>query len=314
MPELDRKLVPPGGVLGSPDRIPPGQPLPSRRSPRPVLPDPASPGQRSPDPASQAPRPQAPRPPAPHPQGPHPPAPRPRTETRAAAAGSLVSGEFPAEISQFTSDEVAAALVLSGRSAERHLNLALELAIRLPSTNQALRAGDIDVLRAKIIADATGALDADAAARAEAMVLPTAGTMTPGQLRAATARAVLKADPEAARRRREEAAKDARVTRWREDAGTAALSGRDLPPAEVLAADQRITGRARELRAAGQAGTMDELRARAYLDFLLDRPLPVPGPASGGRRIRRRTVRSGRPAPRPRFPMAWRPGSTSPCR
>ena len=103
--------------------------------------------------------------------------------------------------------------------------------------------------------------------------------MTPGQLRAATARAVLKADPEAARRRREEAAKDARVTRWREDAGTAALSGRDLPPAEVLAADQRITDRARELRAAGQAGTMDELRARAYLDFLLDRPLPAPGPA-----------------------------------
>ena len=113
------------------------------------------------------------------------------------------------------------------------------------------------------------------------MVLPKAGTMTPGQLRAATARAVLKADPEAARRRREEAAKDARVTRWLEDAGTAALSGRDLPPAEVLAADQRITDRARELRAAGQAGSMDELRARAYLDFLLDRPLPAPGPASG---------------------------------
>ena len=105
--------------------------------------------------------------------------------------------------------------------------------------------------------------------------------MTPGQLRAATARAVLEADPEAARRRREEAAKDARVTRWREDAGTAALSGRDLPPAEVLAADQRITDRARELRAAGQAGTMDELRARAYLDFLLDRPLPAPGPQAG---------------------------------
>ena len=260
IPELDRKLVPPGGVLASPDRIPPGQPLPRPRSPEPASPgqpspDHASPGQRSPDPASPG-------------------------EARAAAA--LISGDFPAEISQFTSDEVAAALVLSGQSAERHLNLALELAIRLPGTNQALHAGDIDVLRARIIADATEALDADAAARAEAMVLPKAGNMTPGQLRAATARAVLKADPEAARRRREEAAKDARVTRWREDAGTAALSGRDLPPADVLAADQRITDRAHELRAAGLAGTMDELRARAYLDFLLDRPLPDPSEDSAG--------------------------------
>jgi hypothetical protein len=30
VPELDRKLVPPGGVLASPDRIPPGQPRPRR--------------------------------------------------------------------------------------------------------------------------------------------------------------------------------------------------------------------------------------------------------------------------------------------
>jgi Domain of unknown function (DUF222) len=171
--------------------------------------------------------------------------------------------------------------VLSGQPAERHLNLALELAIRLPGTNQALHAGEIDVLRARIIADATEALDADAAARAEALILPKAGNMTAGQIRAAIARAVLKVDPEAGRRRREEAAKDARVTRWREDAGTAALSGRDLPPADVLAADQRITDRAHELRAVGLTGTMDELRARAYLDFLLDRPLPALEPESG---------------------------------
>lgn len=274
VPELDRKLVPPGGVLACPDRIPPGQPLPSRRSSDRRSPDPASPGPASADPASAG-----QRSPGRRSSGRRSPGPASPGEARAAA--SLISGGFPAEISQFTSDEVAAALVLSGQSAERHLNLALELAIRLPGTNQALHAGGIDVLRARIIADATETLDADAAARVEALVLPTAGTMTPGQLRAATARAVLKADPDAARRRRDEAAKDARVTRWREDAGTAALSGRDLPPAEVLAADQRITDRARDLRAAGQAGTMDELRARAYLDFLLDRPLPDPGPDPG---------------------------------
>ena len=95
-----------------------------------------------------------------------------------AAAVSFMSGGFPAQISEFTSDEVAAALVLSGQSAERLLGLALDLALRLPGTSQAQRAGLIDVLRAPIIADATQMLDADRAARAEALVLPKVANMT----------------------------------------------------------------------------------------------------------------------------------------
>jgi hypothetical protein len=51
--------------------------------------------------------------------------------------------------------------------------------------------------------------------------------------------------------------------------GNAALMGCELPPDEVLAAGQRITARARELKRAGLEGDMDVLRARAYLDLLL---------------------------------------------
>jgi hypothetical protein len=83
--------------------------------------------------------------------------------------------------------------------------------------------------------------------------------------------------PDKARTRREAAAKDARVEWWPEHSGNAALAGRELPPAAVLAADQRVTAWAKELRAAGLDGTMDELRARAYLDLLLgvdSRPAP----------------------------------------
>ena len=54
-----------------------------------------------------------------------------------------------------------------------------------------------------------------------------------------------------------------------EDSGNAALAGRELPADQVLAADERITAWARELKAAGLEGGMDELRARAYLDLLL---------------------------------------------
>ncbi len=90
-----------------------------------------------------------------------------------------------------------------------------------------------------------------------------------------------------------------------EASGNAGLAGRELPPAQVLAADQRVTAWAKELRKAGLEGGMDALRARAYLDILLgmdSRPLgsrtdgtrqpqpqdpaqpqdPVPAPPPGG--------------------------------
>ena len=100
-------------------------------------------------------------------------------------------------------------------------------------------------------------------------MLDRAARLTPGGLRAAIARAVMEAAPKKARKRRETAAKFARVERWAEDSGNAALAGRELSPDQVLAADERITARARELKAAGLDGGTDELRARALLDLLL---------------------------------------------
>jgi hypothetical protein len=65
------------------------------------------------------------------------------------------------------------------------------------------------------------------------------------------------------------------VLLWREDAGTAALCGYSLPPDQALAADQIVQAHARELKAAGIPGTMDQLRARAYLDVLLGKDSAV---------------------------------------
>ncbi len=149
------------------------------------------------------------------------------------------------------------------------LSLALALEARLPGTKAALRDGTLTRYKAETIAWATALLDPAEARAAEALVLGRAGRLTAGGLRAAIARAVMEVAPEKARKRREAAARDARVQRWAEDSGNAALMGRELPPAEVLAADQRITAWARQLRAAGLDGDIDELRARAYLDLLL---------------------------------------------
>jgi hypothetical protein len=102
-------------------------------------------------------------------------------------------------------------------------------------------------------------------------------------------------------------AKRTRVERWSEDSGNGGLAGRELPPAEVLAADQRVTAWARELRKAGLEGCMDQLRARAYLDILLgidsrprgNRADGTPGQDTGGSRGPR-----GPQAPPPAGPLA----------
>jgi hypothetical protein len=168
-------------------------------------------------------------------------------------------------------DEVAVALTLTRRSAARLLDLALSLD-RLPLTRAALAAGLIDERRAEVIAEELAGLDDEHAAAVEKLIIGKATRLTSGQLRALVRRVVLSADPQAARKRKEAALKDARVEMFPETSGTAALSGRDLPPAAALAADKHLTALAQALQAAGTPGTLDTLRARTYLHLLSGQP------------------------------------------
>jgi hypothetical protein len=94
---------------------------------------------------------------------------------------------FPAQLSEFISDEIAAALTVSGPAASVLLDLALDLAVRLPGTAGALRGGVIDYPRARLIAEATRILPDDQARQVEASILPKAPGQTRGRLRAALA-------------------------------------------------------------------------------------------------------------------------------
>src|ERR1700760_2195657 len=196
-------------------------------------------------------------------------------------------GRMPAVVHEFTRDQLAFALGESRAAADWLLTVAWHLAARLAATLGALADGIISRGKAELIVRLTQHLDGGEAAAAEAKVLGRAGRLTPGGLRSALARAVMEAAPETARQQRETAARFARVERWAEDSGNAALMGRELPPDEVLAADQRISSRAGELRQAGLEGGMDELRARAFLDLVLgedSRPRAAgagPGPGTG---------------------------------
>ncbi len=223
---------------------------------------------------------------------------------RRPAPGCAVIGpaRMPEHIEEFAARELGAVLGVCAGDAEEMLDLAWCLEVNLPGTRALFRTGILSRAKAAIIANATDLMDPAEARAAEAMVLDRAGSLTPAQLRAAIKRAVMAVNPGQARKRREHAAKRTRVERWSEDSGNAGLAGRELSPAEVLAADQRVTAWAKELGKAGLAGGMDALRARAYLDLLLgidSRPLgqgtggssepqphepgqaPVPGPGPG---------------------------------
>ena len=176
---------------------------------------------------------------------------------------------MPAVVHEFTRDQLALALGESRAAVDWLLTVAWHLATRLGGTLDALRDGIITRPKAELIVRLTQYLDDEEARAVEAKVLDRAGRLTPGGLRSAVARAVMEVAPEKARERRETAAKFARVERWAEDSGNAALMGRELPPDEVLAADQRICAWAGELKRAGLDGGMDELRARAFLDLVL---------------------------------------------
>ena len=190
---------------------------------------------------------------------------------------------------EHVAEEIAAVLTLTGRSADALLELSRRLQ-RLPQTQALLAAGIIDRSRAAVIADQLSLLsDLDAAA-VEERIAPRAAGMTTGQLRAACQRAVLAHDPQAAIRRREKAEKDARVECWAEAAGTCAMAGRDLNPAQVIAADKALDAAARWLKQHGVLGGHDQLRAQVFLAQLTGRPLesllpqpvgPDPAPPAG---------------------------------
>ncbi len=185
-------------------------------------------------------------------------------------------------LAEHVDDEVGAALTLTGRSAGRLTSVAAGLA-RLPEVLAALARGEIDWARACVLVDELAGLDDEDAAEIARSLLGRASGWTTGQLRAALRRAVLAFDPGAARRRREAARKDAEVQAWDEPSGNAALAGRELPPAEVIAADNRLTALARWLKGHGAAGTIAQLRAAAYLAVLAGRPVSSLLPAPAGR-------------------------------
>ena len=164
--------------------------------------------------------------------------------------------------------EVRAALHLTRRCADAEIDIALELATRLPQVHQMLTTGDLDLRRARVLLDGTAHLADDAARRVVDQIAGDAPRLTTGQLRARLRRMCIEVEPDDADRRYHGAVEERRIAVEPNDSGTANLLGMDLPPDRVSAAAQRINRIARSLRHQGEDRSMDQLRADVYLDLL----------------------------------------------
>jgi Domain of unknown function (DUF222) len=191
--------------------------------------------------------------------------------TLLAAIGEFARRAGPGPQGEFAADELAFELHMSQPSAVGQMDYATTVAKRLPKTFAALRAGLIHPIHLRIIEEQTRYLtDADAA-EADAVLAGTAPGQTYGELRYAARKLVLKLDPDADRKRKEAAKREAHLRRFQEESGNAGMVARELPSDEVLASWQHVEQRALDLRAAGLDGTLQELRVRAYLDLLQER-------------------------------------------
>ena len=200
---------------------------------------------------------------------------------RAAAADSRIglgADGRPARLCRDAVGQVSLALMMTDHAATAWADLAITLCWRLPETGQALASGVIDLARARVIAEATSVLGEDAARAVEAQVLPGAGQQTTAQLRVRLRRAVIAADPDGAERRREQAERQAKVSLFPGEDGTATLAGAGLPAVQAAAAMARITAIARAAKAAGQGGGLDLHRAKVMLGLLLGTLPYIPPP------------------------------------
>ena len=184
--------------------------------------------------------------------------------------------QWPIETAAAT--EVRAALSLTRRAADIEVGFALELRHHLPQVWEALASGNIDVRRARTISFGVGHLSDDIGRRVVGQIIDQAPGWTTGQLAARIRNLCIQVDPDTARRRYDRVVTDRRMATEATGSGTANLLGLDLEPHRVAAATRRINRIARNLKTAGEARTMDQLRADIYLDLLNGRATSRTGP------------------------------------
>jgi Domain of unknown function (DUF222) len=173
-------------------------------------------------------------------------------------------GEYPAE-------ELGFEMNATAYSAALFIDMAQNIAGRLPRTLAGMAAGDIDQDRARAISRATAHLPDEKAAVADEVLAAAAAELRLADLQRKATRLQSRLDPEGVKARKDAAKRDRRVELRREASGAASLAGRELDPAEALAGKASIDAEAVRLRNAGLPGTLGQIRAMILLDRIHQR-------------------------------------------
>jgi hypothetical protein len=173
-----------------------------------------------------------------------------------------------AEPARYGADETRLALAWTRRAAEAEHDFADVLTTQLPLVLTALDAGEIDRPKARAFSDHLADLPSADVERVCRALLPRAGELTTGQLRARLARMVIAIAPRRARKQYEKALSERHVVGYLNADGTAVIIAEGLPPDEAAAACDRIDQLARAAKRAGHPGRLDQIRADVFLGLL----------------------------------------------
>ena len=202
-----------------------------------------------------------------------------------ARRGSMNPG-WPVRVSApcVAGEEVAAALGTSRQAGRDLVATARLFAGPLVPTGSALAAGDLDWVKARIVAGALGDVPVAVAVDVQARVLPGAGRRTPGQLRTDLAKALIVVDPVDAEQRAVRATGTRRVCHPKVLADGMAGIWAVLPAPAAAAIDTALGAAARTARTAGDPRTTDQVRADTFTTALIgDGSIPVTGDPATGR-------------------------------
>ncbi|MBU3870914.1 HNH endonuclease [Streptomyces sp. 4503] len=186
----------------------------------------------------------------------------------------------------FTCEEVACALKLSGTTAAKRLEVARELDRQYPTTLGMLERGEICYMQAVAVTEACAVLDPEVAGQVEAVLVEKMPAMATGQTRRALAREILRADPYGAEQRHQARRRERQMVHYPKDDGMA-LWGATLPAEQAAAMNAAVDAHAATLPDEGR--TLEQKRVDALVDLVLNRTHP--GAATSGMRT------SGEPTP-----------------
>ncbi len=171
-------------------------------------------------------------------------------------------------------EEVSAALTVTGNAAATLVHLAEQLTGPLARTGDALEAGRVDLAKARVICDVTEQLPEHTARRVESAALEKASEQTTGQLRRRLNRIARRLAPEAVEERRREAVRQRRLEVWDTPSGTSDLALCGLAAEDAHAIYNKITAAAHGIKGDGDTRPLSTIRADLATRLLRGLELP----------------------------------------